>query len=42
MLAAVTDAIGRGRLEHPWHSHADSLAITRTLDAVLAGMSAAR
>lgn len=42
MLAAVTDAIARGRLEHPWHSHADSLAITRTLDAVLAGMSAAR
>ena len=42
MLAAVTDAIARGRLEHPWHSHADSLAITRTLDAILAGMSAAR
>lgn len=41
MLAAVTDAIGRGNLEHPWHSHADSLAIARTLDAVLAGMSAA-
>ncbi|MDE0545956.1 Gfo/Idh/MocA family protein [Microbacterium sp. C7(2022)] len=40
MLGAVTDAIGRGRLEHPWHSHADSIAITRTLDAVLAGMSA--
>lgn len=40
MLAAVTDAIGRGGLEHSWHSHANSLAITRTLDAVLAGMAA--
>ncbi|WP_431779882.1 Gfo/Idh/MocA family protein [Microbacterium aurantiacum] len=39
MLAAVTDAIGRGSLEHHWHTHADSLAITRTLDAVLSGMS---
>ena len=42
MLAAVTDAIVCGRLEHPWHSHADSLAITRTLDAMLAGMPASR
>ncbi len=41
MLAAVTAAIGRGLLEHPWHSHADSLAVTRTLDAVLAEMTAA-
>ncbi|MDE0546697.1 Gfo/Idh/MocA family protein [Microbacterium sp. C7(2022)] len=40
ILAAVTEAIGRGELEHPWHTHAESLAITRTLDAVLATMTA--
>lgn len=38
MLAAVTDAIGQGRLEHPLQTHADSLAVTRTMDAALAAM----
>lgn len=40
MLAAVADAIEGGALEHPWHSHEDSLAVTRTLDRVLAAMVA--
>jgi len=38
MIAGVTQAISEGRLEHPWHTHADSIAITRTMDAILAGV----
>ncbi|WP_227468391.1 Gfo/Idh/MocA family protein [Microbacterium sp. YJN-G] len=33
MLKAVTEAIAGARLEHAWHTHADSIAITTTLDA---------
>lgn len=39
MIAAVSQAIAEGRLEHPWHTHADSVAITRTMDDVLATMA---
>lgn len=39
MIAGVMQAIAEGRLEHPWHTHADSIAITRTMDAVLADMA---
>lgn len=38
MLTAVSDAIGSGRLEHPWQTHADTLAVSRVMDRILAEM----
>jgi predicted dehydrogenase len=38
MLMAVVEAIGSGLPEHPWHTHADTLAVSRTMDRILARM----
>lgn len=38
MLAAVSAAIEEGLLEQPWHTHADTLAVARTMDDVLTQM----
>lgn len=35
MLTAVTHAIESGLLEHPWHTHADTLAVARSMDDIL-------
>ncbi|MGN8553117.1 UNVERIFIED_CONTAM: Gfo/Idh/MocA family oxidoreductase [Microbacterium sp. SLM126] len=35
MLIAVADAIESGLLEHPWHTHADTLAVSRAMDQIL-------
>lgn len=40
MLAAVIGALDDGLLEHPWHGRDDTLALARTMDAVLADMHA--
>lgn len=36
MIAAVVDAVRAGRIEQPWHTRNDTLAVARTLDAVRA------
>lgn len=36
MLRAVTEAIAAGLREHPWHDAAATVAVTRTLDRILA------
>jgi predicted dehydrogenase len=41
MLEAVSAAIGSGLREHPWHDAETTIAITRTLDRVLADISSA-
>ncbi|WP_435527645.1 Gfo/Idh/MocA family protein [Microbacterium aurantiacum] len=41
MIAAVAEAIDDGLLEHPWHTHRDTIAVAQTMDAVLAHMSPA-
>ena len=38
MLTAVSDAIESGLLEHPWHTHADTLGDSRVMDRILAEM----
>ncbi|WP_251453854.1 Gfo/Idh/MocA family oxidoreductase [Microbacterium sp. Marseille-Q6648] len=40
MVAGVRSALDDGLLEHPWHTHCDTIAIAETLDAVMAGMTA--
>ncbi len=42
MLAAVSEGIHSGLLEHPWHTHADTLAVSRSLDQIDSAMRAAR
>ncbi|MCT9821373.1 Gfo/Idh/MocA family oxidoreductase [Microbacterium sp. W1N] len=39
MLTAVISALGDGRLEHPDHTHEDTLRIARTMDRVLHAMT---
>jgi predicted dehydrogenase len=41
MLASVIDAIESGVLEHPWHTHADTLAVSASLDRIGSAMRAA-
>jgi predicted dehydrogenase len=38
MLTAVSTAIEADLLEHPWHSHADTIAVARTMDDIIAQM----
>ncbi|MBW9120455.1 Gfo/Idh/MocA family oxidoreductase [Microbacterium trichothecenolyticum] len=40
MLSAVIGALDDGLLEHPWHGRDDTVALARTMDAVLADMHA--
>ena len=42
MLAAVADAIQSGLLEHPWHTHADTLAVSRSMDQIISAMRSAQ
>lgn len=42
MLQAVADAVESGRLEHPWHDAAMTIAVTQTLDRILDGIAAHR
>ncbi len=35
MLEAVSEAIESGLLQHPWHTHADTLAASHTMDEIL-------
>ncbi|MDP3950927.1 Gfo/Idh/MocA family protein [Microbacterium sp.] len=39
MLEAVSDAVAAGKMEHPWHDAATTIAVTRTLDRILAGIT---
>lgn len=39
MIAAVESALDDGLLEHPWHTHADAIAVAETMDRVLAEMT---
>lgn len=41
MLEAVSAAIESGRREHPWHDAKTTIAVTRTLDRILAEISPA-
>lgn len=42
MLTAVTEAIESGLREHPWHDSAATIAVTSTLDRILADISSTR
>lgn len=38
MLTAVSMAIDGDLIEHPWHTHADTLAVARTMDDIITQM----
>ncbi|MFJ4175347.1 Gfo/Idh/MocA family protein [Microbacterium sp. NPDC089696] len=42
MLLAVIEAVEAGEREHPWHDAATTIAVTATLDRILADISSAR
>lgn len=41
MLEAVTEAIGSGLREHPWHDAVATVSVTRTLDRILIDIASA-